>query len=257
SGVHILSIFALAASACAAAPRPAQSATAAVTCAGSTIRSAEQAATYSQCTAVTGDLRITGTPLADLTAFRSILRISGTLEISGNSQLDDLDGLESLSSVGDLDISNNPELDALQDLEDLHSVRKLTIRDNPELSSLDGLQGVQQAEQVQLERNGLFDVNGLSGLERVGDLSVVGHRKLISLRGLSNLTAAHSVRIQNNPVVCACFGLLPALHSVQNIVVRSNQGLKGSEVRELVARAELPFQKRDNTAAFAGYSAQR
>ncbi len=207
-----------------------------VQCVGATLHSADDAARYAGCEAVSGDLRVVGSELSDLTALERIRSVSGTLEISSNPNLDDLSGLDHLSSVGRLQIDSNVDLDDLSGLSNLQRVSSIVIRNNPELATLRGLEGVARADQVLIANNGLYDTHGLSNLRQVGELAVVGNPKLHNLAGLRNLSQAHSVRLQSNPRLCARFGLLPALADVDRLVVRSNRGLSQSDVEALVER---------------------
>jgi Receptor L domain len=254
---QLTTVVALAANACAAHDvRPVASApgatgaTATVSCVGGVVRSASDAELYSACDRVTGDLRVSAPDLTDLSALGQLRSVAGTLEISGNSQLDDLSGLEQLEQVGALSIHDNAELDDLSGLQNLRAASSVVISNNGELGTLRGLEGLTRVERLVIDHNGLYQTRGLSNLTEVGDLVVEGNVKLNSLRGLPSLSHARSVQIRNNPRLCA-LGMLPALARVdRDVTVIENRGLSQPDVRQLLGRVEhnLVRPSTDNVA---------
>lgn len=185
-----------------------------VACEGGTVASSSDAARLSGCTAVEGDLRITGSDLWDLTALSTLRSVSGTLTIAENAHLKSLEGLEHLSRAGAVIVTGNPELRTLRGLEGLTRVRSLEIR-----------------------KNGIHSTAGLEGLRAVRHIVIEDNHKLLSLAGLRTLERAHTVRIERNPLLCAQFGLLGNLTQVeQELLVKSNYGLSAAEVARLQAR---------------------
>jgi hypothetical protein len=238
---HLTAVFGISVAACSApmSRSPASSSQNPIECAGSIVRSAADAAAYTACDSVNGDLRIRGTELSDLSAFASLRRVSGTLEITSNARLGELSGLEQLSSVGALEIRSNPVLGDVDELGSLRSAGFVNIVGNPELETLRGLEGLQQTESLRLQRNGIYNTSGLDNLREVGTLVVTHNSKLISLAGLKGLRSAKSVEIRKNPVLAAYFGLLPQLQKVeQELVLHSNSGLSKREVRAVLERVE-------------------
>lgn len=210
-----VAVLALAASACSVSgARPVEGPLAApVRCAGGSIESAADAELYRGCAAVSGNLRVSAPELEDLSALSRLRVVTGTLEISGNSRLDDLSGLEGLHSAG-----------------------ALLIRDNARLATLRGLDGLRQTDRLVLEGNGLYQTAGISRLSRVGDLVVADNPKLNSLSGFRALKHARSVEIRSNPRLCAQ-RLLPALERVERpLKLQDNRGLSQPEVRQLLGR---------------------
>ena len=98
--------------ACSRDAQPAAYGQAAVECAGGTVRNADDAARYDGCEAVVGDLRITDSNLTDVSAFRSVQRVSGKLIVTGNARLISLAGLKHVSQARAVEIRNNPMLAA-------------------------------------------------------------------------------------------------------------------------------------------------
>ena len=232
-------LVALAANACAAREgRPVVSSLAKLSCVGGVVQSAADAALYGACDRVDGDLRISAPELTDLSALAALRSVSGKLEIAGNSQLDDLSGLEQLEQVGSLSIHDNAELDDLSGLQNLRRATSVVVRENAELGSLRGLEGLTRLDALVIEHNGLYQATGLSSLVEVGSLVVDGNPKLNSLQGLRSLNHARSVEIRNNPRLCALH-LLPALARVDHgLTVSQNRGLSMPDVHQLFSRIE-------------------
>jgi len=213
----VTALLALASSACTGnLARPVEAAPLnPVVCAGGTVHDSADAAEYSACDVVRGDLRISAPELEDLSAFQRLRAVSGSLEISGNLELDDLSGLERLSQVGEL-----------------------LVRDNTGLETLRGLEGLRRADKVVIENNGLYQVTGISHLREVGDLVIRNNPRLNSLVGFRALKHARSVEIRNNPRLCA-LGMLPALERVEEqVTLKANRGLSKPEVQGLLGRIE-------------------
>jgi hypothetical protein len=186
-----------------------------VVCAGGTVHDSADAAEYSACDVVKGDLRISAPELEDLSALRRLRAVSGSLEVSGNPQLDDLSGLERLSYVG-----------------------QLLVQGNAGLETLRGLESLRRAGKVVIENNGLYQATGISQLRQVGDLVIKNNPRLNSLIGFRALKHARSVEIRNNPRLCA-LGMLPALQSVEKqVTLRANRGLSRPDVQRLLGRIE-------------------
>jgi len=241
----LTAVLALAVSACSSTPaRPVQTQGAAVACVGGVIRSAEEAARYTGCTTVTGDLQIAGSKLRDLTALATLRSVSGALQIANNPELDELRGLERLGEVGSLEVRDNPELNDLAGLENLRTCGSVIVSRNKELSSLHGLEGLERTEKLVIQGNSLFDTSGLSKLREVGELTIADNPKLISLRGLNGLTHARSIQIRNNRVLCAKLGLLPRLDRVADaLVVSSNHALSKGDIERLREQVKLQLEE--------------
>lgn len=235
-------LVALAANACAApGSRPVASASAGhakLACVGGVIRTEADAELYGACERVNGNLTITAPELTDLSALSGLRSVSGTLEIAGNSQLDDLSGLEQLERVGTLSVHDNADLDDLSGLRSLQSAASVVVSGNVELASLRGLEQLTRVDSLVLDHNGLYQTTGLSNLTQVGSLVITDNAKLNSLQGLRSLTHARSIEIRNNPRLCAR-GMLPALTRVEReVTLIDNRGLSRPDVNQLLGRIE-------------------
>jgi len=214
----------LAVQGCAAREAPVATAHAPFACEGGRITAEDYAASYADCAIIHGSLEVVGTSLSSLAPFANVQHISGSLIVRDN------DRLESVVALGQL-----------------RSVQSIEITGNPALASLAGLERIPSLDRLVLERNGLYDTQGLEGLSEVGALVVRKNPKLISLGGLSGLTRADSVEIVGNPRLCASLGMLPALREVKGeLHVSRNVGLSESDVSDLTVRARSKMSVANN-----------
>jgi len=153
-------------------------------------------------------LTISGDDITSLAGLSGLTRVGGNwLEISGNSALTNLDGLESLTTIaGDLLINDNSALTNIDGLSSLSTVTidpvyKIEILRNPALLNLDGLSsltGLKGALIIQLN-NSLSNIHGLSNLESVGAvLHIAANHTLADFNGLESLKHAGALGIVNN-----------------------------------------------------------
>jgi hypothetical protein len=93
---------------------------------------------------------------------------------------------------------------------------------------------------LRISSSDLTELSAFSQVRSVtGSVVISNNTKLISLAGLKGLERAHSVQIENNPLVCGYFGVLPGLEHVDApMVLRSNRGLSTREAREALERIE-------------------
>ncbi len=120
----------------AVAPAPAAS-----VCEGGSARGDAELAHYAGCTAITGDLDVSG--VTSMQALERLRSVDGTLSISGTARLYTLTGLENLRRVNALRIERNRGLISIGSLKALTHANTVSIVANPRLSrsggSLDGL----------------------------------------------------------------------------------------------------------------------
>ncbi|MDZ7704482.1 MAG: PKD domain-containing protein [Trueperaceae bacterium] len=104
-------------------------------------------AEVSNCSEITGNLKIVNTSLESLSFLAKLTRIEGDLEIAGNDSLTSLRGPENLASVRALSVFLNASLTSLRGLESLTSVRGgLEIADNAALTSLSGTENIEEVQ---------------------------------------------------------------------------------------------------------------
>jgi len=241
--VRLTAVLALSMNACSANPaRSARVSMPARECPGGVVQSANDAARFTGCTAVAGDLRVEHTEFSDLTGLASLRSVSGTFTVAHNRSLADLAGLEGLRAVHGLVLLDNPELADISALSTLRDARMVELRSNPGLETLRGLEGLNRVENLTLVDNGLFETAGLSHLREVGQLTVAANQRLISLRGLNGLKRAGSVHIRNNRLLCGSLGLLPQLGEVTSTLeLSSNRSLSERDLDGLRQHVKSGF----------------
>lgn len=113
------------------------------------------------------------------------------------------------------------------------------VRNEDDAARFDGCETI--VGDLQIASSDLTDLSQLRSVRRVtGKLSVTNNEKLISLAGLKGVERAGSVEIQNNPLLCAYFGLLTGLEQVdQPLELSNNRGLSQRDVRAMLERVEV------------------
>jgi hypothetical protein len=174
----------------------------------------------------------------------------GDLTIRGNSSLRNMEGLSGLTRVGGnrLEISNNSALESLDGLESLHTVLgELTIEDNNALKNIDGLSSLTTVTidvvfSIRIQRNAaLANLDGLSSLSDVpGGLIIHLNDSLSDLSGLSNLTHVGTwLHIAANPALTDLDGLqglktVGALGIINNASLADLSGLSNLETVQTI-----------------------
>jgi hypothetical protein len=113
------------------------------------------------------------------------------------------------------------------------------VRNDVDAARFDGCEVV--VGDLAIASSDLIDLEQLASVRRVtGKLSVTGNQKLISLAGLKGVERAGSVEIDGNPLLCAYFGLLTGLQSVdQPLQLSKNRGLSQRDVRAMLERVDV------------------
>lgn len=170
------------------------------------------------CAQVTGDLLIEAADLPDIKGLSKLTSVGGELIIKNNSELVTLEGLENLTSVGrGIRIEGNQALTSIQALSKIGGANKatlqhITLRANPALTSLQGLEGVEQVGQLILE--GLDAMTSLQGLE---GLRTMGEGGQITLRALPALTSVAALGELNADPASLVLDGLDELASLQGL----------------------------------------
>jgi hypothetical protein len=169
------------------------------------------------CTAITGNLIISGSNINNLTGLSSLTSVSNNVRIIDNTVLTNLNGLNNLTKVGgenggDLRINNNPQLISVAGLSGLTRIGfDLQVTDNTVLPNLDGLNNLTSiGGDLRIQNNPkLISVAGLSGLTSVSfNAQISGNDVLSNLTGLNNLTSiGGDLLIQANPQLSSVAGL--------------------------------------------------
>ena len=139
--------------------------------------------TYPGCTAVLGDLYISGADITNLNGLSGLTSVAGNLGIEDNDMLLNVDGLSGITSVaGDLYIGANDQFTNINGLSGLTSVTgNLTIESNDMLTNVDGLSGLTSVGEdlYILFNNLLTNLDGLSGLTSVGGDLLISSNSLL------------------------------------------------------------------------------
>jgi type IX secretion system substrate protein len=189
------------------------------------------AANYPTCSAISGDLWISGAGITDLSPLIPIHTISGSLVIYLCSSLQNLNGLNNVTSIGgSLDINVNPQLTSIGGLENLTSIgNSLIINNVGTLTNLNGLQALTTVNSLMsIKGTGLISLTGLDNLVSIGFfLEISNNPALVSLAALSNLTQIGGyIDMQNNPVLTTLSGfdnISPT--SITAILIRNSPNL--------------------------------
>lgn len=99
---------------------------------------------------------------------------SGQLYIDQCNELENILGLASLVSLHRLEIHVAPRLSSLQGLAGVTELRELVLDGGLGLSSLDGLELPTELDVLHVQASGISNFGALSGIERVGELSLDG-----------------------------------------------------------------------------------
>ncbi|HKP59099.1 MAG TPA: hypothetical protein VJV78_20395, partial [Polyangiales bacterium] len=206
------------------------------------------------CKRVRGNVFIGGNAIESLADLSDLSTVDGQLQISSSvfndsssSQLVSLKGLENLRSVGALSLSRLPLVPDLQPLSGLESAQtveinrmdglrnleglgklswqNVTITENSKLEALDGLHAPDGVSAVLLSGNSvLSSVKALSGLRKIGTLSLTQLDSLKSLDGLQGIQPGYD---QLSIVECKALTDLTGLGAFPNVFeINSNAELR-------------------------------
>ncbi|MBR9923281.1 MAG: T9SS type A sorting domain-containing protein [Bacteroidetes bacterium] len=168
-------------------------------------------ANYPDCTVFEGDIIIQEQDfggIINLDSLNQLTEVHGYFQITSNSSLSDLSGLDNLSYVESLDVIQNPGLVSLNGLNNLSSLNHLGMYYNHVLSDLNALENVDTID-LKLTLHGndkLKTLEGLENLTYVEELVIVWNDSLTSLFSLENLNPGDlkSLELNGNPQLNIC-----------------------------------------------------
>ncbi len=163
--------------------------------------------------------------LTDISALQSLHFVYWEIIIGKNTSLPNLRGLESMNKIDKLILYNN---DALHDLEALKSVDTLNflrLEGNANLRQLPLFQDLVSIEGLEINYGGaLQDLSGLANIRTIKGLRIF-HSNIQSLEGLSGLNEVGEFMLYENPNLKNLSGL-ENLHTVRNgFNIYSNESL--------------------------------
>ena len=144
---------------------------------------------YPGCTKIEGQVTISGSEITNLSGLSVLFEIGGSLDITNNTQLESLFGLDNLEAVGStFSIYENPMLKDITSLSKIDSVHDdLYIETNEKLESLEGLHNIKHVNGFVdiLVQHRLKELNGLRSLVTVSDYFYIS--KMDSIQDFSGM----------------------------------------------------------------------
>jgi Leucine-rich repeat (LRR) protein len=156
-----------------------------------------------------------------------------SLIISGNTGLQNLQGLENITSLQFLKINYNPDLTSIKGIEKLNSLDSLEIILNHNLIDLKGIEQLKSLHSLEISNNyGLTNLHGIEQLKTLHSLKISGNNGLTNLQGIEELKSLHSLEISNNDSLTNLQGIgqLDSLHSLtiyMNVNLKNLNGIEG------------------------------
>ena len=165
-----------------------------------------------------GSLYIQGTDLTNLDALSGVTSIEGDVYIGQNYSLSNLDGLRNLTSIGGkLELFfNGALLKNIDCFSNLTSVGSISIMGHA-FTNINSLSGIDSVDgEVKIVNNPfLTNIDGLSNLTSAGYIVIEDNNALENIDGLSSLMTlgeySLSIKIDKNPSLTRCCGIYPIL----------------------------------------------
>jgi len=141
----------------------------------------------------------------------SLENIIGNFEVNRNPNLENFNGLDELKLIGDnFNLDSNPSLSALSGLPKLKTINGIfNVVNNMQLTSLVGLESINIIKGgLQLFNCGLITLNGLSGVEELGNLIISPAENLVNFSGIEQLVhISNDLIIRGNKSLTSTSGL--------------------------------------------------
>ena len=176
---------------------------------------------------VKGTLLIDSTEIQSLHGLENLKTVYG-LKISYNNNLTSLDKLSSFEGIdpeneegGGVEISSNSALANLKGLEHLTVVYRLWISSGT-MIDLSGLEGLKEVKMLYIGRNNaLKTLHGLENLKTIGLLELDGNSNLESLSVFSTILSINSIYIKSSPKIINLIGF-EGLTKLQSLLIADN-----------------------------------
>jgi hypothetical protein len=156
-----------------------------------------------ECEVIEGSLLVSGGEVDSLMGLETIREITLTLQVTGATQLVDLEGLGGLEQVSNLSFESDDNLSSIA-LPALRSTGGLSVTSlsSAEFIELPLLQSVTGS--VLVNGNEALTSIEMDSLESIGTLSVGSNPNLLTLNGLPSLSEAERLFIIENPKLPQC-----------------------------------------------------
>lgn len=166
---------------------------------------------YPGCSAIEGEVIITGEEILNLNGLNVLTSIGGNLSIDGTTELTDFHGLDNLTTIGGYCfIGPNYGLTSFEGLNNLKNIGQgFLISENDAITNLSGLEGLTSiGNYLGIQRNKMLtNFTGLDNLSSIGAaLTIESNDALTSLSGIEKIDAASIVNLMivRNNVLTFC-----------------------------------------------------
>ncbi|WAS91634.1 hypothetical protein [Nannocystis punicea] len=160
--------------------------------------------------------------LTDLAMFAGTEALGG-LALFYNEALADLGGLEALTVIhGGLTFIDNPALGDIAALAGLQSVGRLSLHGDVWSLDLSSFASLTTIGELFSGNRQMTDLGPFPALTQVGSVSLTYTENLVSLSGLSGLTALDELRLDGNQALVDLSGLGVLAHVAGDVEIRDN-----------------------------------
>ncbi len=148
--------------------------------------------------------------LENVLGLSALIEVKGDLELSLNSQLTSLAGLENLISAGtastdELRLQGNFALTDISALDNLQSVQELRIVQCHGLGSINGFSGLTSAVDIGISaNNSIVEIKGFQNLNSTDNLNISSNSSLVDIQGFENMNFSNDLNISFNSQLDYC-----------------------------------------------------
>jgi hypothetical protein len=171
---------------------------------------------YPGCSAIEGEVIITGEEILNLNGLNVLTSIGGNLSIDGTTEMTNFHGLDNLTTIGGY----------------------CFIGPNYGLTSFEGLNNLKNIGQGFLisENDSIINLSGLEGLTSIGNyLGIQRNKMLTNFTGLNNLSSIGAgLTIESNDALSSLTGIEKIdAASIENLMIVRNNALTFCEVKSI------------------------
>lgn len=181
-------------------------------------------------------------------------QINGSLSI-GNpfgepNDINDLSALSVLESVQELWIHDCNQLQSLHGLEKLKEIANgVYIDNNAKLENMQGLNGLESVGDYRITNNpALLNLEGLENLRDAFDLEISYNDNLQNLQGLESLEAIVFLELSDNKSLTNIKGLKSMQSPTYSIIINNNSALKDLQGLENIQEVDEAFYISNNSS---------
>lgn len=168
-----------------------------------------------------------GTTIKSLEPLKNLTKLE-EFKVTGNNLTDvsALNGMISIKSIiiYDSKVEEVPLSNKLKHLEEF------TISDS-KLKSLPDFSAFKKIKDISIVRSDISTIDSIHDLDELSILTLIGNKKLTSVKGIKNLSNLKEIKIQRTPITSFNIGLLPNLESLD---------LSGTNITKLEGFSSYP-----------------